>query len=457
MLEKNIKEIINQVRDEAAEKGIVASIALHREKSHLMRIGNNSVSLNTSESLARLDVEVIDGKKQGSHTQLGTIKSVEYVRKALEIAVEKSKVAKPKDYQPIPVVIEKNIDETDQYDEALENVDPAFKAESYEKIFKGVGEDYNFSGSWSSGSTEIYLVSTANKNEAYHKGTDQLFNVVLKHPVKMWEMRLNQAGWRKDHFVADKIIEGFKKLVPVYENNGGYKVAPGEYRVAFGAAALAEIVMMATFTGLSGQSWEEKQGWTAKNQIGDLILGENVTIVDDPTDNSTFKFGFDFAGLARKPFSLVENGKLTGLMYDNQTAAKYSKEQTGHSLDSTSVVMKAGDGEKDILEATKGMGKVLYIPALHYVNLPNFSKGIFTGSSRFNAVLIEDGEIKSPIFSSRVTDSFQNVFGNILKISSASASVNESNTYGRRAPVAYSVPTYIISDGVKITDCADSF
>jgi predicted Zn-dependent protease len=91
------------------------------------------------------------------------------------------------------------------------------------------------------------------------------------------------------------------------------------------------------------------------------------------------------------------------------------------------------------------------------MNIPSRSKGIFTGSSRFNAVLVEDGKIVSPIFSSRVTDSFQNVLGNVKVISSVSESVNGSNTYGRRTPVAMNVPSYIVSEGVKITDSADSF
>jgi predicted Zn-dependent protease len=119
--------------------------------------------------------------------------------------------------------------------------------------------------------------------------------------------------------------------------------------------------------------------------------------------------------------------------------------------------MSPGDGPASLLEAVKGKGRVLYIPALHYMNIPNRSKGIFTASSRFSAVLIEDGRIVQPIFSSRITDSFQNVLRNVSVISSLVESVNLSNTYGRRAPFAMGVPTYMIAEDVKITDCADSF
>jgi predicted Zn-dependent protease len=119
--------------------------------------------------------------------------------------------------------------------------------------------------------------------------------------------------------------------------------------------------------------------------------------------------------------------------------------------------MQPGSGPADFLEAVEGIDRVLYIPAIHYMNIPNMSKGIFTGSSRFSAVLVEKGKIVSPIFSSRITDQFDNIFGNVLEISSKTTSVNTSNTYGRRNPSAVSVPTWMLVDDVKITDCADSF
>ncbi len=457
MIENKIREIFCQVRDKAAGKGICASFSLHREKSHLMRIGNNSVSLNTSENLCRLDIEVINGRRTGSHTQMGDIDSVEYLEKALNLAVEKAAVASEKDYAPIPVCVEGNVDEADQYDAALEKLDPAFKADGYQKIISEVGEKYNFSGSWSSGSVENYLVSTENRNEAYHISTDQDFNIVLKHPEKKWELIEKQTGWRKDDFSAEQAIANFKALLPTYEHVPGFKPEPGEYTVAFGAKALAEMVMMAKYTGFWGRGWEEKQGWTSQNKPGDKILGENFTLIDDPESDQTYRIGFDFAGKLRKRFPVVENGVLQGFMYDASTCARYDKPQTGHSAGSISLVMQPGSDSDNLLEAVKDLGRVLVIPALHYMNIPNASKGIFTGSSRFNALLVENGKIVSPIFSSRVTDTFMSVFSKMVRISRQGKSINLSNTYGRRMPVAYSVPSFIVAEKVKITDSADSF
>ena len=457
MLDANIRENLMQVRDKAADEGIQATLVLHHEKSHLMRIGNNSVSLNTSEDLVRLDVEVTIGRKQGSQTYLGAIKDVDTNQSVLYAAREKAETASPKTYDPIPDEVEATIIEESQFDRELADLDPAVKVGAYKEIIETLGNKYNFSGSWSSGSTEVYILSTANRNEVYHRGTDQLFSIVVKHPDAKWELTHNQSGWRASEFSVEKTVEVLGKLLPVYEENDGFKVEPGEYTVIFGASAISEIVNIAAHTGLSGRAWEEKQSWTAKYKPGEKILGEKISLVDDPTNPATFMFGFDMSGRKRNIFPLVADGEMKNLMYDSATAARYGKKPTGHSTGSTSLVMDTGFGPADPLEAVSAMGKVLYIPALHYMNIPSMSKGIFTGSSRFNAVLVEDGKIVSPIFSSRVTDTFQNVLGKVKVISSLSESVNGSNTYGRRAPVSMSVPSYIVSEGIKITDSADSF
>jgi len=457
MLEKRVKEAILRVRDMAAKQGVQAAFTLHREDSHLMRIGNSSVSLSTSERLTRLDVHVVDGRREGSHTQMTEITSEDVVEAALETARAKARVGAEKDYQPLLPEVRQSIEEEPQLDPDVAGLDPAVKARGYGEIFGGAGEQYNYSGSWSSGQTEVYLVSTANANEAYHCGTDWKFSVVLKHPEEKWELQHGQTGWRADDFDPQLSIDSFRRYIPIYAKNSGIEVSEGDYTVILGAEALADISAMATFTGLSGRLWEEKLGWTSGSDIGEKILGGNVTLVDDPTSDLTFRMGFDGGGMVRKPFTVVEKGVMKNLFYDLSTAAKYDREPTGHDTGSPSLVLHTGSGPEDPLEAVRGLGKVLYIPALHYMNMPSMARGIFTGSSRFSATMVEDGEITGPIFSTRITDTFASVLSSMRTLSSAAVSQNQSNTYARRSPRAMGVPSYAVVEGVKITDCADSF
>ncbi|RKZ04180.1 hypothetical protein DRQ21_03630 [Candidatus Fermentibacteria bacterium] len=454
MMNDKLRTMIAGARDLARDRGIKASINYHHENSHLMRIGNNSVSLNTSEELTRIDIEVIDGRKKGTHTHLGELASTEELFDIILKVSEKAANSAEMDFEPVLTVIESNVELQTQYDEALDHLDPAVKERVYSSIFKSVGEDYNYSGSWSSGSTETFSVTTANNNYVWHRLTDQQFMCVLKHPEKMWELASWQTGWKAGDIKAETTVEEFKAILPTYENHAGFKVEPGNYKVVLGSQAVGELMSMAVWSACAGRTWEMKMGWTADKKIGDQILHQSVTVLDDPTSDQIFSEPLSDSGMLTKTLPMIESGKFAGLLYDRNTASKYGKKPTPNA---GCLVMQPGSGPADFLEAVEGIDRVLYIPAIHYMNIPNMSKGIFTGSSRFSAVLVEKGKIVSPIFSSRITDQFDNIFGNVLEISSKTTSVNTSNTYGRRNPSAVSVPTWMLVDDVKITDCADSF
>lgn len=453
-MNQNLQSIITAARDMAIARGIKASIQFHHENSHLMRIGNNSVSLNTSEELTRIDIEVIHGRRKGTHTLLGQLTSAEKLFEMILMVSEKTDNSAEMDYVPILAEIEKSIVSNSQYDEALDFLDPSVKERVYSSIINSVGNSYNFSGSWSSGSTETFLVTTANSNTAWNVLTDQQFTCVLKHPEKMWELASWQTGWKACDVTAECTISEFGSLLPVYEQNPGFKVDPGHYKVVLGSQAMGDILGMAVWTGCSGRTWELKMGWTAGKEIGDEILHSSVTVLDDPENPQVFKDPLSDSGMFTKTLPMIENGRFAGLLYDRNTASKYGKKATPNA---GCLAMMPGNGQADFLEAVKNFDRVLYIPAIHYMNMPNMSKGIFTGSSRFSAVLVEKGKIVSPIFSSRITDQFDTIFGKVLAISSQTISVNTSNTYDRRSPSAVSVPTWMLVDDVKITDCADSF
>ena len=451
-------DYIREIRDYAVTKGIQASFHLHIEKSHLMRIGNSSVSLNTSEHLYRLQIEVLKGKKIGNHTQMGAIESAEYVKKALDIAVEKAEFAFENSYQPLLKGPQQNIEKSNQYDEELENLDSNYKVEFFKKIIEQSGSQYSYSGSWSSGSIEIFMISTANKFEAWHLGTDQKLIMVLQHPEKKWELKKELSSWCLKDFHEEDVINHFKTLLPVYENNEGYKLEPGEYTVAFGSGAISEFLFAFTEIGFSGHAYEDKESWLCKNKFGDKIANDSISIIDDPDSDLVFGMAFDDAGTKRDKYPLIEKGIFKGLMYNIQTAARFNKPLTGHTLTYISnVVLEKGNDDPYLLDSVKDLGKVLYIPDIHYVGIPSPTKGILTGSSRYNAVLIEDGKIKAPLFSCRITDRVGKIFNNIIRISSESDSYNMSNTYERRSPFALGMPSYIVAKNVMITDSSDSF
>ncbi len=459
MLNARIRELLLAARDYARKNGINAEFLLHRERSSLIRLGNSAIALSTAEELTRLDISVQDGRRVADLSLTGDITSLNQLKEALHQTAENCRYAPEKEYQPIFGVVEEPVDDDTGYDPALEAISPQDKAAFCARVIKTIKPrgDYNFSGSWSTGATEIYYTTTANDNEAYRRLTDGKLVLVLKHETKKWELSAERTQKRAGEFNADEIIAELEALLPIYENNPGYRTTIGPQRVLFGPQAIAQLVSLCIWGGFFGRMWEEGRAFTSKNKIGDKIFSEQITIVDDPENPLVFQMPFDFIGKRRRLFKLVEKGIFAGITYDSHTAAKYKKSPTGHDLHNWDVVLATGKGPAELNEALALAENALYIPHLHYIHMPDPTRGIFTGSSRFNALLIKDGKFVAPIFSTRITDAIPNLFNNVVAIASSAVAQNESATYERRQPEAVAVPGWLICDNVRISDVAESF
>jgi len=459
MLETRIRELLLDARDRCAQAGINADFNFHRERSGLIRLGNSSVALSTSEELTRLDVSVQDGRRTGAYSLNADVTSREQLDAALEQAKESCRAALPKDYDPIFCTVKEPVDESRGFDPALETLSSEAKTELCSKVIKQLKPlgHYDFSGSWSSGSTEMYLVSTANRNEAYRKLTDGRLVIVLKEQDKKWELQVERTQKAANAFTPEDIVAQFRAMLPVYEKNPGYRTQIGRQRVLFGPQAVAELASLAMWSGFNGRGWEEKRTFTANLKPGDKVFSDSVSLVDDPDNTDVFSMPFDFNGFRRRRFPVVTNGLLTALCYDSGSAAKYGRQPTGHDLGNWDLCLAPGKAGAGLAAGLKLAGNALYIPHLHYIHLPDPTQGQFTGSSRFNAMLVKDGSFAAPLVSTRVTDTIPNVLSNVVAVSSKTVPVNVSSTYDRRSPEAMSMPEYLLCDNVRINDVADGF
>ncbi|MBM3314773.1 hypothetical protein FJY71_02875 [candidate division WOR-3 bacterium] len=459
MLEPRIRELLRDACRSARQQGLNAEFSFHRERSSLIRLANSAVALSTSEELTRLDVSVQDGRKVGAYTLLADIVSKDQLAACLARARENCAAALPKDYDPIFGTVQEGADDSRGFDPALEALAPEAKAALCAEVIGKVGPrgGYSFSGSWSTGSTEVYYATTANDNKAYRRLTDGRLALVLKHQDKKWELQVEKSQQRAGEFTAGDVIAGFDSMLPLYDSQPGYKTAVGRQRVLFGPQAVAQLAGLSIWGGFSGRGWEEKRTFTSQNKPGDKLFSDLVSIYDDPADPHVFSMPFDFNGNRRRRFAIVEQGVFKALCYDSPTAAKYGRKPTGHDLMAWDLVFATGAGPTGLEAALELAGDALYIPHLHYIHMPDQAKGIFTGSSRFNARRVEGGRFTAPLLSSRVTDSIPNVLSHVIAVSSRAVSQNESSTYDRRAPEAYSVPEWLLCDEVRISDVADSF
>jgi predicted Zn-dependent protease len=197
---------------------------------------------------------------------------------------------------------------------------------------------------------------------------------------------------------------------------------PGRYTVILPPAALADIVLFLGWVGFTPIGYHEGTS-PLSGKIGERIFGENITLTDDAEHPLSLGLPFDFEGTPRSRVTLVENGVMRNVVYDNRSAARFGAVSTGHALPQpnsigafpANIVMEGGDSSLEELVRTTERG--ILVTHLHYTNMVKPSDRTVTGMTRDGVFLVENGEIVRPLRNMRFTDSIFRVLNNVTGIS----------------------------------------
>ena len=94
---------------------------------------------------------------------------------------------------------------------------------------------------------------------------------------------------------------------------------PGEYTVVLGPEAVGEMLTMLAYTGLSAKALAEGRSFL-DGKIGERIMSESVTIVDDALSPDATGLTFDFEGMPKKRVEFVADGIARGVVTDSYWA-----------------------------------------------------------------------------------------------------------------------------------------
>jgi len=175
------------------------------------------------------------------------------------------------------------------------------------------------------------------------------------------------------------------------------EVEPGEWTVILEPAAFGELAAFLA-QHFSAQSFDE--GWSAlSGKLGERIVGENITLVDDAREHLNPGMPFDFEGTPRQRVTLLDRGVASGIVTDARWAAKLGRENTGHALPepnaygpwASHLVLAAGSTSLDDLIA--GTKRGLLITRLWYVRTVDRRETFVTGMTRDGTFLVENGKI----------------------------------------------------------------
>ena len=196
---------------------------------------------------------------------------------------------------------------------------------------------------------------------------------------------------------------------------------PGEYPVVLEEYAVATLLEYLSWVGFSALAVEEGRSFM---DLGQQIMGPNVSIWDDGLDPLGLPTAIDYEGVPKQRVDLITNGVAHAVVHDTATAARAGVASTGHGLPAPNSVgpmawnlfMSPGSSAKEVM--LSGIDRGVWVTRFHYVNIVHAKRGILTGMTKDGTFLIEDGRITRPIRNLRFSQSIPDAFSAIEAIGS---------------------------------------
>ncbi len=454
-MKERILQTLVDLRRYALGKGYEVSLFYHEEDSYLMRLANSAISLNTNEHLIRLEITAYSGKKRASYELITDLGKLDEMKQGVDKAAEMVELSQPLTYQPTIPVFSMSFADESGFDPSLAFISNEERLKFFNQAAGLESKDIQLSGIFSSGANGIAQINTRSENTQYFKTSDAQVSAVLSHAALKWEVTAEQSAQKKSDLDPSALWHEMAFLVKHYQADTPQQLPLGHYDIIFGSAATADMLSVMNWIGFSGGSMKRGFSFLNEKNVGEKVLSDKFTLMDDPNRRETYPFKKDLTGIARKPFPIFLNGVFQGFTWFQDDADEFGAQATGHTVMHKSLVLNAGSKDLNSLEELVNMPRekdILYIPFLHYMNIVNPSKGIITGSSRFGAMLLKkDGSVVVP-YNVRLTQSLLDIFGDKVDwLSRSTTPYNTSQSYGARNPTAIIVPKFMQVNGLEIS------
>ena len=418
MTRDEAKAVLDSVLE--AADGFEVEATIGGGESHLTRFANNEITQNVSERRTVLSVRVVLGKRTGraSGNDLSRAGVERLVRAAETAAKHQPEIP---NLPPLPGPQQyRNVNSRD---EATVMLGPEARAREVERAIARcresgvVGAGIFETGVGSIGDYgELDALAIANSRGlfAYHEGSQATFRVSALDGVL--------SGWAGQESHRAAAIDGgalaSRAVSKVLGSRDPVAWEPGRYPVILEPAAVADL--LADLSGLSFGALAVQEGRSfMSGKIGERVLGENITIRDDPYHPAHGGSPFDGEGMPTIPTVLIERGVVRGPVYDRTTAAAEGRESTGHGLPTPNtigpvarhLVLDGGAGPPEGL--LEGIDRGLWVTRVWYTNVVDPKSATLTGMTRDGLFAIEKGRITRAVRNFRFNQSVVEMLGHV--------------------------------------------
>lgn len=397
-------------------------VLLSHGEDHLTRYSNNVISQNVSRHTAGLTLKVHLGKKVGrASTDRFDNDSLKRVVAGAKLVAEQAR----ENPDLLPLQGAGEFGEPQAYIKKTADFSPEERAQSIGKLVREASKHKGNAAGIYNNSSEAVALGNSRGLFAYHRETKAVFSATVEvNGVTGWAEAVQRD--------VSKIDENFVIQTALRKAMAARKpmaLQPGEYTVVLEPAAVTDFLMFMVFEGFGGLNYVEGRSFMS-GKLGQKVMGDNVTIMDDAYSTESPGLPFDFEGTARQKLILIEKGIARQVAHDRITAARVGTKTTGHSLPQpnssgpfpVNVMMAPGDSSLDEMIVSTERG--VLVTHFHYSNVLDPIKLTLTGMTRDGTFLIERGKVTKPVRNMRFTQSIVEAFNRIEMISKERRTAN---------------------------------
>jgi len=293
-------------------------------------------------------------------------------------------------------------------------------------------------GYFTSGLTELALVSSGGL-AVRQAMTDA--GVLTLAAVEGASGYAEETSWRVSG--VDPVATAERAVAKAERTRGAIELEPGSYAAVLEPYAFAELLLYFAYDAFGARGLIEERSFASGN-LGKKVFDERFSLAEDSLDPRGLPKAFDFEGTPKQRVELVENGVLTGVLWDRRTAAEArdGRESTGNAPPASGrqwgpipFALSAGGGEAGSTEELAELvGDGIYVTRLHYLSIVNPREGVITGMTRDGTFRVRGGKIADPLVNLRFTVSVPAMLEQLHGLTSEPTLVNETSFYDERYP-----------------------
>lgn len=396
------------------------------------RFANNGMTQNQAPQHVSISVRVqLDGKQ----ARLSSDKvSPSDIRALVEDAIKVAEYLEPEeDMLPMPQPQKKSQQKNvNRFDAKTANFTAKQRADAIKTMIDIAERDGLIAaGTFATGSW-AHAIGNSNGLFRFHRETTAESSITMKHVDAVTGSE--STGWAKHESVrvadVDPRVLAERASRKAIASSNPQEVKPGKYTVILEPSAVLDLICGYLPGDFTGTSFVDKLSCFL-GKVGQSVVGENITILDDVYHPLQSGPPFDGEGMQRGKLTLINRGKLEQLVYGRRSALTLETKPTGHGLvepnsegeHPENIVIEGGNQSLEEMIASTERG--ILLTRVWYVREVDPTLKIVTGMTRDGTFLIENGAIKCGVKNMRFNESILGLLSNVVALGPAERTAGE--------------------------------